>query len=394
MTATMLDRALSLQEMTTRLRREFHMHPELSFKEFRTARRVVEELTAMGIEAETGVGVTGVVARIGEGQPTIAIRADMDALPITEQNEVAYKSQTPGVMHACGHDAHTAILLTVAKLLNDMPDRPPGEIRLLFQPSEEDFGADGKSGAVRMMEDGALEGLDGVIALHVNSEKPAGKIGIVDGFSGAAVDTFHAKIIGEGCHGAYPHMGIDPIYIAAQVINAVHGVRARRINPVHPALISIGSIHAGQAENVIPSVVDMLGTIRSYDDGIRQQLWTELERAFSVARALGGDYELKIIKGYPALYNHIPVANLIRTVGRDLLGEAGFYPEEAGMGAEDFSYMTQKAPGAMFMLGVKLDQTNRPHHSPIFDIAESPLPVGAAILAETAIRMLKASAGN
>ncbi|MBX3062036.1 MAG: amidohydrolase [Anaerolineae bacterium] len=385
----MLDTARSLYDYTVQLRRDIHMHPELSFQEFRTAKRVSEELNKLGIEAETGVGITGVVARIGEGFPAIGIRADMDALPINELNDVPYKSQTPGVMHACGHDAHTAILLTVAKMLNEMPDRPKGEIRLLFQPSEEAFGTDGKSGATRMIEDSALEKLDNVIALHVNSEKPAGQIGILDGNMCAAVDSFKAKIIGEGCHGAYPHTGIDPIYIAAQVINAIHGIRARRINPVQPTMISVGAIHGGSAENVIPAEVELVGTIRSYDDGIRHQLWAELERAFGVARALGGDYELEIIKGYPSLYNAPEVAGLIRNVTREMLTDTGFYPEEAGMGAEDFSYMAQKAPGAMFMLGAKYDEKNRPHHSAIFDIDEAVMPIGAAILAETAVRLLK-----
>ncbi|CAG1015168.1 amidohydrolase [Anaerolineae bacterium] len=385
----MVERARSLQEMTIALRREFHMNPELNFREFRTARRVAEELGKMGIEAQTGVGVTGVVARIGEGGPVIGIRGDMDALPITEANDTPYKSQNPGVMHACGHDAHTAILLTVARLLNEMPNRPKAEFRLFFQPSEEDFGADGKSGAVRMIEDGALDGLDNVIALHVASEQPAGKIGIVDGNAAAAVDSFKAKIIGEGCHGAYPHLGIDPIYLSAQVINALHGVRARRINPVQPALISVGAIHAGAADNVIPSEVDLKGTIRSYDDGVRAQLWAELERALSVTRALGGNYELEIVKGYPSMYNDPGVAELIRQVGREMFTEDGLYPEEAGMGAEDFSYMTRKAPGAMFMLGAKFDEVNRPHHSPIFDIAESSFYVGAAVLAETAVRLAR-----
>ncbi len=385
-----LEKARSLEAMTVGLRREFHMNPELGFNEFGTGKRVAEELNKLGIEVETGVGVTGLVARIGEGHPAIGIRGDMDALPIQEANDVVYKSRNPGLMHACGHDAHTAILLTVAKMLNEMPDRPKGEFRLLFQPSEENFGTDGKSGAVRMIEDGALEDLDGVIALHVNSEKPAGQIGIVDGFACAAVDSFEARIIGEGCHGAYPHTGIDPIYIAAQVINAVHGVRARRINPVQPALISIGAIHAGNADNVIPAEVHLRGTIRSYSDEIRHQLWEELERAFSVARALGGDYKLEITKGYPSLYNAPEVAGMIRNVTREMLTDDGFYAEEPGMGAEDFSYMAQKAPGAMFMLGAKLDEVNRPHHSPIFDIAESPLPIGAAILVETAVRMSRA----
>jgi amidohydrolase len=346
----------------------------------------------MGIEVETGVGKTGVVARIGEGRPAIGIRADMDALPLQEMNDVAYKSQTPNVMHACGHDAHTSILLGVARLLNNMEDRPPGEIRLLFQPSEEDEDSDRKSGAVRMIEEGALEDLDAVIALHVNSNIPAGQIRIATGPNSASVDSFNATIIGEGCHGAYPHQGVDPIFILAQVINAIHGIRARRINPVRPAVISIGAVHAGAANNVIPDEVQMNGTIRSYDDETREKLWAELEQAFAVTRAFGGDYKLEIIKSYPSQHNDAEVAQLIREIGVSMLGEDGLYPEEPGLGAEDFAYMTRKAPGAMFSLGAKFDEVNRPHHSPIFDLDESSFSIGAAILAEAATRLLKSKA--
>ncbi len=388
----MLERAREIQDNLVAWRRDFHMHPELSFQELRTARLVADTLRDMGIEVETGVGKTGVVARIGEGHPAIGIRGDMDALPLQEMNGVTYKSLTPGVMHACGHDAHTAILLGVARLLNNMEDRPPGEIRLLFQPSEEDEDTEGKSGAVRMIEDGALEDLDAVIALHVNSNIPSGQIRIASGPNSASVDSFNATIIGEGCHGAYPHQGIDPIFILAQVINAIHGIRARRINPVRPAVISIGAVHAGSANNVIPDEVQLNGTIRSYDDETREQLWKELEQAFSVARALGGDYKLEIIKSYPSQFNDPVVAQLIREVGVEMLGEEGLYPDEPGMGAEDFSYMTRKAPGAMFGLGAKFDAVNRPHHSPIFDLDESSFSIGAAILAESATRLLKSKA--
>jgi amidohydrolase len=391
-TNTMLDKAREMGDTLTAWRRDIHMHPELSFKEFRTARLVADTLREMGIEVETGVGKTGVVARIGEGRPAIGIRADMDALPIQEANDVPYASQTPGVMHACGHDAHTAMLLGVATLLNNMEDRPPGEIRLLFQPSEEDEDEDLKSGAVRMIEDGALEELDGVIALHVASGVPTGQIRITNGFNSAAVDSFTATIKGEGGHGAYPHQTVDPIYILAQVINAIHGIRARRINPVRPAVISIGAVHAGSANNVIPDEVQMNGTIRSYDDETREQLWIELERAFSVARALGGDYDLNITKGYPAQYNDPEVATLIRDIGGEMLGSEGLYPEEPGMGAEDFSYMSRKAPGAMFSLGAKYDTVKRPHHSPIFDLDEAAFPIGTAILAEAAVKLLKLKA--
>ena len=390
----MLEKAQELSDKIVAWRRDIHMHPELSFHEFRTARLVADTLRELGLEVETGVGKTGVVARIGEGRPAIGIRADMDALPIQEINEVPYASQTPGVMHACGHDAHTAILLGVAHMLTEMKDRPPGEIRLLFQPSEEDEDDENKSGAIRMIEDGALEDLDGVIALHVSSGMPTGKIRITPGFDHAAVDSFYATIKGEGGHGAYPHQTIDPTFILAQVINAIHGVRARRINPMRPAVISIGAIHTGSANNVIADDVKMNGTIRSYDDETRQQLWVELERAFGVAKALGGDFELKIVKGYPAGYNDPGVASLIRGIGTEILGSEGIYPDEPGMGAEDFSYMCQKAPGAMFSLGAQYDTVKRPHHSPNFDLDESAFPLGAAILAEAALRLLKEKATN
>ena len=387
-----LERAQKLQDTMVAWRRDIHMHPELSFQEYRTARLVTDVLRDLGMEVETGIGKTGVVARLGEGGPVIGIRADMDALPIHEANDVPYRSQTPGVMHACGHDAHTAILLGVATILSDMRDRPAGEIRFLFQPSEEDEDVEGKSGAQRMIDDGAMHGVDAVIALHVASGISSGQVRIEGGYASASVDSFEAAIIGEGCHGAYPQYGIDPIFIMAQVINAVHGIRARRVNPVRGAVISIGSIHGGEANNVIPDEVKLTGTIRSFDDETRQQLWAELEKAFAVARAFGGDYRLNIRKGYPAMHNDHGVADLIRQVSVDLLGADQIHVEETGMGAEDFSYMTRLAPGAMFMLGSKMDTINRPHHSPIFDLDESVLSTGAAVLVEAALRLLRQKA--
>jgi amidohydrolase len=389
-----LDQARALQDEISAVRRDIHMHPELGFHEFRTSQLVADTLRGLNMEVETGVGKTGVVAHIGEGKPVVGIRADMDALPIQEANQVPYASQNPGVMHACGHDSHTAMLLTAARLLNEMPDRPPGEIRLFFQPCEEAWDEENKSGATRMIEDGALKDVDAVIALHINSLKPAGKVEIIEGWNSASVDSFDATITGKGGHGAYPHNTVDPIFILAQVINAIHGVRARRINPTYPAVISIGSVHGGDASNVIPAEIKLNGTIRSYDERIRKELWKELENAFGVARALGGDYTLKITQGFPSMWNDPLVAQTIRATAEEMLGSDGLLPKEPpGMGAEDFAYMTRIAPGAMFGLGAKLDEVERPHHNPIFDLDESAFPVGVAMLAETACRLLRIKAG-
>ncbi|RMF76996.1 MAG: amidohydrolase [Chloroflexi bacterium] len=388
-----LERARELEQQIIDWRRDIHAHPELGFEETRTARLVADNLREMGLEVEVGVGITGVVARIGDGNgPKIGIRADMDALPIQEENDVPYKSQTPGVMHACGHDAHTAILLSVAKMLNETDDLPPGEIRFLFQPSEERWDEEGHSGATRMIEDNALEELDAVIALHVASMSPSGTVEVADGHFMAAVDSFFATIIGEGAHGASPHTGIDPIFILGQVINAVQGIRSRRLNPTEPSVVTIGSVHAGVAPNVIPNEVKLSGTIRSYNEETRSQIHEELEKAFGVTRALGGDYTLHISRGYPSMYNDPHVADLVRAVSRDTIGEENTKEKAKTMGAEDFAYMAQKAPGAMFNLGVQLDDIKRPHHSPIFDIDEHALPIGAAVLAESAVRLLREKA--
>ncbi len=384
----MLERARALQDQIVAWRRDIHMHPELGFQEHRTAQLVADALRAMGLRAETGVGKTGVVGYLGQGRPAVGIRADMDALPLQEANDVPYASQTPGVMHACGHDTHVAILLSVARMLNEMEDRPPGEIRFLFQPCEEAHDEEGKSGAWWMVQQGALANLDAVIALHVSSETPAGTIEIGSGHISAAVDTFDAVITGAGCHGAYPHTGVDPIFILAQVINVIHGIRARRVNPVRSAVISIGSVHTGEAPNIIPETVKLNGTIRSYDKETREQLWEELEKALAVARALGGDYQLNIYHGFPSVYNDPAVAELLQQVAQEMLGDDALYPQEPEMGAEDFSYMAQEAPGAMFGLGARIGEERRPHHSPFFDIDESALPVGAAVLAETTCRLL------
>jgi amidohydrolase len=388
-----LTRAQTLADQLVAWRRDIHMHPELSFQERRTAGKVVEALTALGIEAQAGVGKTGVVGFLGEGSPVIGIRADMDALPIDEANDVPYRSQTPGVMHACGHDAHTAILLGVATMLATMEDRPPGQVRFFFQPSEEAADNENKSGATRMIEDGALAGVDAVIALHVASDLQASKVEIGAGFVSANEDSFEIWLRGTGGHGAMPHQTVDPVFILGPVLAAIQGIRARRIDPTKAAALSIGILRAGAASNVIPAEVYLSGTMRSFDDATRQQLRDELAQALAVARALGGDYELKIKPGYPSMYNDPTVAEVIRAATTRLASADILEAAIPQMGAEDFAYMSRQAPGAMFMLGARIGEDKRPHHTPVFDIDESVLPLGAAVLAEAACTLLREKAG-
>jgi amidohydrolase len=388
----MLEKAQALQDELVRLRRDIHAHPELGFQEFRTAALVADTLRELGIDVQTGVGRTGVVAEIKGGDgPTIGIRADMDALPILQKSDAPYSSTNNGVMHACGHDAHTAILLGVAHLLRQSAaeDNWNGTVRLLFQPCEETFDENGISGATAMIEDGALVGVDSVIALHVASSEPAGQIQFNDGYSLANVDSFEARIYGDGGHGAYPHTGVDPLHILGTVINAVYAIPSRRINALRPCVISLGNISAGTTTNVIPNEVYLQGTIRSYDDAVRKQLWAELETAFKLSEAMGGRYKLDITKGYPALYNNPDVNEWMRDAAKSVVNPVQVIDKEYGMGAEDFAYMAKEAPGAMFMLGAAIgDGVVRNHHTDIFDIDERVLPIGVAVLAETARRFV------
>lgn len=395
----MLDKAHAIASEIIRLRRDIHAHPELAFQEVRTAQLVAETLREIGgIDIRTGVGKTGVVGQLGIGDgPTIGIRADMDALPINEATGLPFASKNPGVMHACGHDAHTAILLGVAHLLKQefAEGNLRGNVRFLFQPAEEAQDEEGLSGAPRMINDGALDGVDHVIALHVDSGLPVGNITIREGASSAAVDSFRGWITGSGGHGAYPHLGTDPLWMLLPVMQALHGIVARRINPMHPAVVSLGVVRGGTASNVIPAEVYLEGTLRSFDPQVREQLIAEVERAFAVARAVGGDYRLEIERGYPAGHNDAMVSEWISATITDLIGADAIDRSRTGMGAEDFAYMTQKAPGAMFMLGAAVDDgVSRGHHTPIFDIDERALPIGAAILAETARRYLAGEVGR
>jgi amidohydrolase len=382
----MLNKAEKIKDQLIEWRRTIHRQPELGFHVYRTAETVVSSLTKLGIEAQTGIGKTGVVGRLGDGDsPIIAIRADMDALPILEANNAEYASQIPGNMHACGHDAHTAMLLGVGALLSR--EKIPGQVRLLFQPSEENFDEEGVSGAPRMIADGALNGVDMVIALHVDGTVDTGKIVIEDGPIGAAVDTFHAYIVGKGGHGAYPHKSLDPVWITSYVLNVLYAIPSRKISPLQPCVVSVGVIRGGSAENVIPDEVYLEGTLRSYEDDVRESLIREVEEALKLSRNFGGDYRLHIDHGYPVVENNGEVAELFRKVAGDLLGSDQLGNQQKSMGAEDFGYMTRLAKGAMFRLGVKLPSGEPKFlHTSNFDIDENALPIGTAILAETAMR--------
>jgi amidohydrolase len=383
----MLRRTREIEDQLVAWRREFHTYPELGFRETRTSARVADVLEALGYRVRSGVGKTGVVAERGQGPPIVAIRADMDALPIQEANDVPYASQVPGVMHACGHDAHVAIALGVATLLAQ--ETFPGTVRLLFQPAEEVGDDEGVSGAPRMVQDGAMEQVEAVLALHVASDLPVGDVIVDAGAASAGVDSFFVTIFGKGGHGAMPHTVVDPVYIAAHVVLALHGIVSRRLHPLDPAVISVGSIHGGKAENVIPERVDVSGTIRFMETEVQKQIHAEIERGLEIARTLGGDYTLRIKNGGRPMVNDEGIVRLIREVVTDLLGDDHIQSRKPEMGSEDFGAFSELAPGAMFSLGCLIEGDKRRHHDPSFDIDERCLPIGAAILAETALRLLR-----
>ena len=384
----MIKQSHAISEELIEWRRDFHMHPEIGFDLHRTSKIVAEELEKMGYRVRRGVGKTGVVAEIGEGGKLVAIRADMDALPILEQNEYEYVSQTPGAMHACGHDAHTSMALGAALLLSK--EKLAGRVRFLFQPCEETADEEGKSGAQRMAAEGAMDGVDYVIAQHVDPSHPVGTIGINAGPCSGGVDTWFATITGKGGHGAHPDQTIDPFHLLAHVILGLNGIVSRRIDPFQPAVVSIGAVNGGFTENVIPDQVKISGTVRFTNEEVQKKIREEMTRVFEATRLMGGNYELKFQYGGPPMINDELVSGVIEATGRELLGTDNVHDIRKTMGAEDFSEFLDLAPGAMFTLGVqKKGHEEYKLHHPKFDLDERALPIGTAMLAETAKRFLK-----
>ncbi len=393
----MLERAQELANLLVELRRDFHCHPELSFREFRTARKVADRLSELDLAVRTDVGKTGVVADLGEEGPRIALRADMDALPLQEANDVSYASVNPGMMHACGHDVHVACLLGAAQLLAEEASagRLPGQVRFLFQPSEEAQDEEGLSGAMRMVNEGAMEGVDAVVGLHVWADLRVGALSVREGPATAYPDKFRLVVEGQEAHGAYPHEGFDAITVSAQVINALQTVISRRLDPTRGRVLTIGTIQGGTKENIVAGQVSMTGTIRTFEPETRQALLEEMERACGVARALGGDFALSIYPGYHPVVNDPDLTALVRKAGEDLLGEGKVCESPLEMGGEDFCYFAEKAPGCFAFLGGAFSgEEPRLHHHPLFDVDERCLPIGTALLAESAIRFLQGARGQ
>jgi amidohydrolase len=387
-----LTEAQNLFEYTQSMRRDFHAHPELGFHEIRTAGIVAREMTNLGLEVHTGVGATGVVALL-EGSrpgPVVLVRADMDALPIHEDTGASYTSQNPGVMHACGHDGHTAILLTVAKILNSHRNELAGTIKFMFQPAEEGMG-----GAEKMIEEGVLENpkVDVALALHVWNEKPIGWLGIAGGPIMAGAEIFKIKISGKGGHGAAPHLAVDPVLASAQIISALQGIVARNIAPLQSAVVSVCTIHGGEAFNVIPPAVELSGTIRTFEPEVRSRVLERFEKIVnSIAEGMGCKAEIDLQLLTPATINTHETADRIQKVAKQLFLEADVdTTNHTTMGSEDFSSVLEKVPGCFFFIGSANPEKglDASHHHPRFDFDEMALVRGASLMAGSIFDWLK-----
>ena len=366
-------------------RRHLHEHPELGFHEHETAKFVAERLRALGVEdIRTGINKTGITGLVKGGKgpgKVVLVRADMDALPIHEENDVEYKSKHGGVMHACGHDAHTAILLAVTRLLMERRDQFAGTVKVLFQPAEEIF----PGGANGMIQEGVLENphVDAVLGLHMSQSDPLGEIHVAAGPVMAAADSFKIRIQGKGGHGAAPHECVDPVLIGTQIVSALQTLVARETDPLEQAVVSVCAFHAGDAFNVIPDTAELRGTVRTFTPELRDQMESRLTAlAQNIALAMRGEATVDYQRGYPASINDEAMVEIVREAAKQVVGEEKVITSKPQMGAEDFSYFLLERPGAFFFVGSKNEEKGLVwgHHHPRFDIDEESLATGAGTM--------------
>ncbi|MCI0519203.1 MAG: amidohydrolase [Chloroflexi bacterium] len=386
----LLAEANDLFEYTRALRRDFHRHPELAFEEARTAGIVARELSTLGMEVTSGIAETGVIALLEGARPgpTLLARFDMDALRVIEATGAEYASQTPGIMHACGHDGHVAVGLTVARLLHAHSASLAGRVKFVFQPGEE-----GAGGAARMIAEGVLENPqpDYALALHLWNEKPLGWLGVSAGPVMAACENVALRISGKGGHGGVPHLAIDPVLAAAHVIVALQAITARNVSPLQAAVVTVASIHGGETFNVIPPAVNMQGTIRTFDKQVRQDVLRRFEQtARGVAEALGCQAEVEFTPISPAVVNQPQAAERVRQAARELFPDAPPEGDYRSMVAEDMAFILEQIPGCYFYVGSANPEKglDAPHHHPRFDIDEDALPRAAALMAAAAMQFL------
>jgi amidohydrolase len=363
------------------IRRDLHMHPELGFEEHRTSALVAARLRSLGFEVSTGIAGTGVVGVIHGtcAGRTIMLRADMDALPLTEETDRPYRSCESGKMHACGHDGHVAILLGAAELIANGKERLPGTVCLLFQPAEEGLG-----GAQVMVQEGVIErfAIERAYGLHLSTKYRTGIIALREGPFYASSDSIEIAVHGKGGHGSAPHDAIDPIYTAANFITSVQQIVSRHVDPLEPAVVTIASIHGGTIHNVIPRSVHMLGTVRAFSDEVRSAMPERIERVLrSCCQAMGASYEFTYLWRYPVTCNDAEQTQYTRILAEHTFGAEAVLTADKLTGAEDFSFFAQRVPSCFYTIGAAQDpKTASPHHSSTFDIDESALATGVAMM--------------
>ncbi len=392
MSLNIIEEVGKLQPQLVADRRYLHSHPELSFQENHTMQYVSARLTAMGISHRTQIAKTGILAEIKSEKPgkCLLIRADMDALPIEEKNTVSYGSKNKGIMHACGHDAHTAITLGVCQVLQNLRKHWCGTVKIAFQPGEETTG-----GADLMIKEGALENpaVDACVALHVDPDLAVGTIRTNAGAMYASPDDFYITIHGRGGHGAEPQLAIDPIVIAGQLICQLQTVVSRSIDPFDEAVVTVGSVHGGNATNVIPDTVTLSGTARALNEPMRDHLSSKIGQLTKhVCAAYGADFEYEFVKLYPPLINDPKIAAMLFDSATHCLGKENcIFGGRPTMAGEDFAYFAKAVPSAIFKLGCRNEKEGitAPIHNPRFDIDEGCLSVGAAVFTDFALRFLK-----